>query len=947
MVNKCSAYGCKSGYNETDKNVRFHCFPLHNKELCDKWIAANPRKDFTPSKHSTMCSLHFQPSDYIADHEDTNSTRRKRKSSGTLVRRRLKPDAVPSIFENVPAYLTKTSVTPRSTVTATSSSRRQREETKLQELETALLAGDDVSSITLSELSQKLQCETAVPAGYSVLLEDNRLIIYWLTVQNDVPKVTASVTVNSDLTVVASMDGVVVPASLLTDLVTGPIERMSQLVNVMARVKAYGEDSRSRSLQCSVQTAVNVLKRFLENLDETDSDEHRKVSFVIEQLQLLLTDKYARHYSPQLMIMSFRIRSASSAAYKALLDENVLCIPSASTLEKVTRRLNSDSGGLDNSSYLKMRVAKLNQFERNVVLIIDEIYIAKRVEYSGGEILGLTPDGSVASTLLCFMVKSLTSKFQDIVAIFPMNKLTAEKQLECYKSVSIQLNSVSLQVVAISVDNATTNRKFFVDCLCGGTLTTSIIDSVTGQPIFLIFDPVHDIKNVYNNFQGRKIFQCPPMARDIPNGCTARFQDVVDLFNHEAAMPLKKAYRLTPAALAPKSIEKTSVKLATSVFNESTRDALQFYGDHEGKSTWAETAEFISLILKLWNVMNVKSSCKGKHKRNYVMDPVRSSQDWKLDFLREISDFLLRWETSKMAGLTKETFLALRHTCLALADCAAFLLDRLAFNFVLLGRLQSDPIESRFGWLRQLSGANYYVSMRQVVEGDRKIRALSLLRFSEYCLSEIDDAIQSETSASQQAHDVTADTIVDALTYTHCPSSSDANTIYYVSGAIARSVVRTNRCDSCKELLVTTDEHEEMHFDDMHDVPASTFLDTINRGGLCRPSEYTFALAVHCWRVYDEIKATDELKKVLLSSINQRCLFTKVMERAAVNQLSDSLLAFGNYCTNGHDLQALIVQRFFNCVAKNLVKELTCSANPDRDTSKKRKIAKLSSKLHH
>jgi len=125
---------------------------------------------------------------------------------------------------------------------------------------------------------------------------------------------------------------------------------MSQLVNVMARVKAYGEDSRSTSLQCSVQAAVSVLKRSLENLDETDGDEYRKISFVIEQLQLLLTDKYGRHYSPQLMIMSFRIRSASNAAYKALLDENVLCIPSTSTLEKVTRRLNSDSG-LDNSSY--------------------------------------------------------------------------------------------------------------------------------------------------------------------------------------------------------------------------------------------------------------------------------------------------------------------------------------------------------------------------------------------------------------------------------------------------------------------------------------------------------------------------------------------------------------------------------------------------------------------
>ena len=71
------------------------------------------------------------------------------------------------------------------------------------------------------------------------------------------------------------------------------------------------------------------------------------------------------------------------------------------------------------------------------------------------------------------------------------------------------------------------------------------------------------------------------------------------------------------------------------------------------------------------------------------------------------------------------------------------LLDRKAFNYVLLGHLQSDAIERRFGWLRQMSDANYYVSMRQVLESDRRIRAVSLLKFSGISLTEIDSAIQS------------------------------------------------------------------------------------------------------------------------------------------------------------------------------------------------------------
>ena len=81
------------------------------------------------------------------------------------------------------------------------------------------------------------------------------------------------------------------------------------------------------------------------------------------------------------------------------------------------------------------------------------------------------------------------------------------------------------------------------------------------------------------------LFDCPQMERDLREGCQARFQDVVDLFDLESTVSLKKSHRLTPAALQTKSIEKTSVKLATSVFNDSTRDALLFYATNERKST--------------------------------------------------------------------------------------------------------------------------------------------------------------------------------------------------------------------------------------------------------------------------------------------------------------------------------------------------------------------------
>ena len=83
MVNKCAAYGCKSGYAKQDESIvsasklTFHAFPLNNEELCAQWVKANPRKDFVPTKNSKICSLHFQPNDFIAERQDSNSQRRK------------------------------------------------------------------------------------------------------------------------------------------------------------------------------------------------------------------------------------------------------------------------------------------------------------------------------------------------------------------------------------------------------------------------------------------------------------------------------------------------------------------------------------------------------------------------------------------------------------------------------------------------------------------------------------------------------------------------------------------------------------------------------------------------------------------------------------------------------------------------------------------------------
>jgi len=78
-------------------------------------------------------------------------------------------------------------------------------------------------------------------------------------------------------------------------------------------------------------------------------------------------------------------------------------------------------------------------------------------------------------------------------------------------------------------------------------------------------------------------------------------------------------------------------------------------------------------------------------------------------------------------------------------------------------------------------------TIRRHESGDKKIRALSLLKFSGLSVTDIDDAIQPDQAAEiDSAADRVADSVAEALTINdHWPSSNAISIIYYVSWAIA------------------------------------------------------------------------------------------------------------------------------------------------------------------
>nr|XP_040575863.1 uncharacterized protein LOC121124746 [Lepeophtheirus salmonis] len=113
---------------------------------------------------------------------------------------------------------------------------------------------------------------------------------------------------------------------------------------------------------------------------------------------------------------------------------------------------------------------------------------------------------------------------------------------------------------------------------------------------------------------------------------------------------------------------------------------------------------------------------------------------------------------------------------------------------------QSDPIERRFGWYRQLSGGIYYISVRESLEAEKKIRILCLVKFSGMTTSEIkalldEDLVKAELILTNWQPDDLQE----------LASKGESNAFYFVAGYIGFSLKKKISCTSCQELIVIRD----------------------------------------------------------------------------------------------------------------------------------------------
>ena len=93
--------------------------------------------------------------------------------------------------------------------------------------------------------------------------------------------------------------------------------------------------------------------------------------------------------------------------------------------------------------------------------------------------------------------------------------------------------------------------------------------------------------------------------------------------------------------------------------------------------------------------------------------------------------------------------------------------------------------------------------MRQLQESDRKIRSISLLKYSQIFIAEIEIIVKTKCTSNNKLMAIT-EALQAELLFNILPTENDAAVIFYVTGYCCESMVKSTRCIKCKTATVAT-----------------------------------------------------------------------------------------------------------------------------------------------
>ncbi|KAH9368674.1 hypothetical protein HPB48_004693 [Haemaphysalis longicornis] len=364
----CCVPFCTSSVRKEEPNVSYHEFPV-DEALKTQWLKNISRKNWEPnstSNYSVVCSLHFRPEDFRTDTK----------------RRRLKQNAVPSVFPHYPKYMKP--APKRETRSDASIKKRKREPSPARTTSAAHKAS---STLVLPAVTSRDAATVAACSTQGEVSEMEGIDVFGQrTSSSDCQDY------ETDMDEAETMAATPRPACALRTIGTQAEVRYTSAA-YLERKKWTDKQRAWKARNERLQATVDAYKKELARLKEDNNvvkflsivnDAHQgnaKARLIMDQVVNYEAKKPA--WSEITVRHCIILRNLSTKSYEYIRTENLLGLPCRTTLQKY---LGSASGETGFSDLVKQRLNTelecLQTPQAKVCsLVVDEMRIKQRLEY--------------------------------------------------------------------------------------------------------------------------------------------------------------------------------------------------------------------------------------------------------------------------------------------------------------------------------------------------------------------------------------------------------------------------------------------------------------------------------------------------------------------------------------------------------------------------------------
>jgi hypothetical protein len=256
---------------------------------------------------------------------------------------------------------------------------------------------------SLPELSLRLS-ESSVDNYWTFLDMKDSILLAHIELPN--PQITSSMYIGNDLCVSVFYNSIKLNRIGEFNFPCN-VSNLKTIFDMLDLLKKLNETSNVENRKLKLDIVISLLTDIKKDFVERK----HMLTFLIEQIQLLNVNINQRAYNCESLIFYTLFYSISPHAYNFVRSSYNIIIPHPNTIKRLILKYNlspiveqTDDNFLN---YIKQKALYLKDFEKDVILLMDEIHLKPFYDYKGGNVIGVSFDcKAAAKSAYVFMIQS-------------------------------------------------------------------------------------------------------------------------------------------------------------------------------------------------------------------------------------------------------------------------------------------------------------------------------------------------------------------------------------------------------------------------------------------------------------------------------------------------------------------------------------------------------------